>query len=146
MMFEKLRRRLAMDMAPFSKKPPAAAADAQISELAARGEAELGIVLPEPYMEFLREMNGFAWNDAIMYGCDADGERPGVDLVEQNKSWHDNEWNKRYLFLGESSISWYVFDSADGRYKLLDLPSGADMEIFDGFHDLVAALVAVAVG
>ena len=31
-------------------------------------------------------------------------------MIENNKIWYENEWQKKYLFLGESDISWYVYD------------------------------------
>ena len=50
-------------------------------------------------------VNGF-----ILYGADEpllkkEPNQHVNGLIDCNKVWHENEWQKQYLFLGESSIS-----------------------------------------
>ena len=73
----------------------------------------------------------------ILYGVDEPllNEAPNQHingLIDCNKVWYENEWQKQYLFLGEGSISWYVYDLKTKMYYELDNPSG---EISEEFHD-----------
>jgi len=98
---------------------------------------ELGIALPEEYLKILRTINGIEYNGFILYGVDEPllNEAPNQHingLIDCNKVWYENEWQKQYLFLGEGSISWYVYDLKTKMYYELDNPSG---EISEEFHD-----------
>ena len=44
---------------------------------------------------------------------------------------------KQYLFLGEGSISWYVYDLNTKRYCELDNPSGELREDFDDLEQMI---------
>lgn len=97
---------------------------------------ELAIALPEEYLKILRTINGIEFNGFILYGVDEPllGEAPDQHvngLIDCNKVWHENEWQKQYLFLGEGSISWYVYDLKTKKYCELDNPSGELSEEFD---------------
>ncbi len=100
-------------------------------------KVELGIALPEEYLKILRTINGIEYNGFILYGVDEPllNEAPNQHingLIDCNKVWYENEWQKQYLFLGEGSISWYVYDLKTKMYYELDNPSG---EINEEFHD-----------
>ncbi len=103
---------------------------------------ELGITLPEEYLKILRTINGIEFNGFILYGVDEPllMEAPNQHvngLVDCNKVWYENEWQKQYLFLGESSISWYVYDLETKKYYELDNPSGEIMEEFNDFEQML---------
>ncbi len=98
---------------------------------------ELGIALPEEYLKILRTINGIEYNGFILYGVDEPllNKAPNQHingLIDCNKVWYENEWQKQYLFLGEGSISWYVYGLKTKMYYELDNPSG---EISEEFHD-----------
>ena len=98
---------------------------------------ELSIALPEEYLKIMRTINGIEYNGFILYGVDEPllNEAPNQHingLIDCNKVWYENEWQKQYLFLGEGSISWYVYDLKTKMYYELDNPSG---EISEEFHD-----------
>lgn len=101
-------------------------------------EDGLNTALPEEYIKVLRVVNGLEYNGVILYGADEtilkEAPRQTVNgLIDCNQVWYENEWQKQYLFLGESSISWYVYDLRAAKYYALDNPSG---EISEEFEDL----------
>ena len=62
-------------------------------------------------------------------------------LIEQNEIWYEVESQRAYLFLGESNISWYVYEIATGRYMELDNPSGQEMAAFDSCAEMLEKLL-----
>lgn len=107
---------------------------------------ELGIALPEEYLKILRIVNGIEFNGIILYGVDEPllKEAPNQHvngLIDCNKVWYENEWQKQYLFLGEGSISWYVYDLNTKRYCELDNPSGELSEEFDDLEQMLDKMV-----
>lgn len=108
---------------------------------------ELAIALPEEYLKILRTINGIEFNGFILYGVDEPllGEAPDQHvngLIDCNKVWHENEWQKQYLFLGEGSISWYVYDLKTKKYCELDNPSGELSEEFDDLEQMFDKMLA----
>lgn len=104
-------------------------------------EEELGLALPEDYIKILKTVNGIEFNGVILYGVDESllKEAPKRDvngLIDCNKVWYENEWQKQYLFLGEGSISWYVYDLKAEKYYELDNPSGEISEEFGDFEQM----------
>lgn len=105
-------------------------------------EDNLNITLPEDYIKVLREVNGIEFNGIILYGVDEPilkevPDRHVNGLIDCNKVWYENEWQKQYLFLGESSISWYVYDLKTQKYYELDNPSGEISEEFISFEQML---------
>lgn len=105
-------------------------------------EKELNLTLPEDYIEILRAVNGIEFNGMILYGVDEsilkEAPKQRVNgLIDSNKVWYENEWQKQYLFLGEDSISWYVYDLKTNKYYELDNPSGEISAEFDDFEQMV---------
>lgn len=107
---------------------------------------ELNIDLPNEYIEVLRIINGMEFNGFILYGIDQrlldeQQNEKIYGLIEYNKLWYENEWNKQYIFLGESNMSWYVYDLAAHKFCELDNPSGAEMEKFNNLDHMVEKLL-----
>ena len=103
---------------------------------------ELGIALPEEYLKILRIVNGIEFNGFILYGVDESllQEAPARSvngLIDCNQVWYENEWQKQYLFLGEGSISWYVYELKTKKYCELDNPSGELSEEFDNLEQML---------
>lgn len=102
---------------------------------------ELNIDLPDEYVNILKEINGLEFNGFILYGIDENilnstPKQETTGLIESNKIWYDNEWQKQYAFLGESNISWYVYDLKTKNYLELDNPSGRIIQEYTKFGDL----------
>lgn len=102
---------------------------------------EFDITLPEDYIKILRVVNGIEFNGIILYGVDEPilkevPKQPINGLIDCNKIWYENEWQKQYLFLGEGSISWYVYELKTKKYYELDNPSGEISEEFNNFEQM----------
>lgn len=96
---------------------------------------ELDVSLPNEYETFLSLVNGIEFNGFILYGIDdylLKNERNQIStgMLESNKLFYDNAYQKQYLFLGESSISWFVYKLSNQTYHILDNPSGSEILSF----------------
>ena len=74
--------------------------------------------IPQQYLDVLSRINRIEFNGFILYGVDQyllehKMKQPVYGLLEFNHIWHENEKQREYLFLGESNISWYVY-----QYKI----------------------------
>ena len=117
-----------------------------ISSWAAQVQNTLGVQPPQEFIDVLRHVNGFEWNGFILYGVDRGAfptapEYSVYGLIEQNEVWYEVESQRAYLFLGESNISWYVYEIATGRYMELDNPSGQEMAAFDSCAEMLEKLL-----
>lgn len=56
--------------------------------------------------------------------------------------WYENEWQKEYVFLGVSCISWYIYELASKRYFELDNPSGSKVKEFDSLQSMLEKLLS----
>lgn len=110
---------------------------------------EFKIDLPNEYVNFLRTVNGIEFNGFILYGIDQrlliKPQNQLINgLIEYNSIWYENEWQKQYIFLGESNISWYVYDLSKCKYYELDNPSGRESEMFVSMECLVEKILGDA--
>lgn len=110
-------------------------------------KAELKVDLPNEYVKILEVVNGIEFNGFILYGIDQyllnmQQNQSINGLIEYNKIWYENEWQKQYIFLGESNISWYVYDLKECKYCELDNPSGRKNEVFNSLEFLVEKLLS----
>ena len=63
------------------------------------------IVLPGSYIELLEKINGLDFNGLVIYGVDeVDDEIQG--FIETNEIWYENDWQKQYIFFGDSDTAW----------------------------------------
>ncbi len=112
-------------------------------------KAELNVDLPNDYAKILERVNGLEFNGFILYGIDQNllSKQPNQSingLIEYNKIWYENEWQKKYIFIGESNISWYVYDFAECKYVELDNPSGRQNEVFSSLDYMVEKILSDA--
>lgn len=103
---------------------------------------EFSVEFPREILPILKVVNGLEFNGFILYGLDQyllqDKLNQSVyGFIEYNKIWHENSWQKKYLFIGESNISWYVYDFGKLKYFELDNPSGEIIKSFDSIEWLV---------
>lgn len=112
-------------------------------------KSELNVDLPNDYVKILKRVNGLEFNGLILYGIDQYllSKQPNQSingLIENNKLWYENEWQKKYIFIGESSVSWYVYDLEESKYLELDNPSGEEIEVFSGLECMVEKMLSDA--
>lgn len=131
----------------FGKEVNEGATRQEVELLKKVAEEKLDIALPEEYLNVLGTINGIEFNGFILYGIDENilgriSKQHINGLVDCNEIWYENEWQKQYIFLGESGISWYVFDIETGKYQILDMPSGELCEEFEHFEDMLENLLS----
>lgn len=92
-------------------------------ELEALKEAakEEGEEIPEDYLEVLKRIDGYENNGYSLYGTEREGRK---GIISMNQIWHENQEQKKYVFIGESDINWYVYEREEKKYLQLDKPSG----------------------
>ncbi|TXC85787.1 SMI1/KNR4 family protein [Metabacillus litoralis] len=101
------------------------------------------ILLPEAYIEFLRNVNGLDFNGLVIYGVDKVLLDNEVDedihgFIETNELWYENEWQKKYIFFGDSDTAWYCYDQQESVYVELDKPSGTLIQSFENFDFMLS--------
>ena len=112
-------------------------------------KAKLNVNLPNDYKKILEQVNGLEFNGFILYGIDQNLLRGQPNqsingLIEYNKIWYENEWQKKYIFIGESNISWYVYDLEERQYFELDNPSGRVIGLFSDLESIVEKILSDA--
>lgn len=103
--------------------------------------------LPVSFINFLEEVNGLEYNGYIIYGINDPAVvclQPVYDIYEYNEIWHENDEMRRYLFIGESNLSWYVYDTKSEIYAELDNPSGRLINSFDTLDLLLSQVLQEA--
>ncbi|MCC5804373.1 SMI1/KNR4 family protein [Rossellomorea vietnamensis] len=120
------------------------ASDSEIIKMNLIIQQKLGnIIIPEPYIEFLKEVNGLDFNGLVMYGVDEEILEKEIDekihgFIETNAFWYENDWQKQYIFLGESDTAWYCYVPKENVYVELDKPSGTLMQSFKSFDAMLS--------
>lgn len=133
----------------YGEKINIGATEEEIKIFIKRVKHEFKIDLPNEYIEILRTVNGVEFNGFILYGIDEElldtPQNQRINgFIKCNEIWYENEWQKKYIFLGESNISWYVYDMILRRYFELDNPSGREMEAFIGLDYLMERVLSDA--
>ena len=126
----------------FNDKLNTTATDSEVQKLRERMKESFSIDLPSEYEEFLKTVNGLDFNGLVLYGVDSyllDTERDEsiCGLIETNEIWYENEFQKGYLFFGDSNIAWFCKNLSDGTYLELDKPSGTVMNTYNDFNTML---------
>ena len=113
-------------------------------------EKNFNVILPNDYLDFLKNFNGIEFNGFIIYGVDKDllsitTHNHINGLIEFNTIFYENEHQKKYIFLGENNISCYVYDIKLGVYFELDNPSGIKINEFASFKDMLKSFIEYAI-
>ncbi len=137
------------EMAMYGEKVNSGAGEKEIVQFNEKLEEELNIHLPREYIKLLKVINGIEFNGFILYGIDEEllEKTPNQSisgLIELNKTWYENEWQKSYVFWGESNTSWYVYDDIDKKYYELDNPSGTVCEEFADLESMLEKILTDA--
>ena len=148
-MWQEALEEVANTMKMFGEAVNEGLAEVDVHNFVATIEQELKCSLPIEYLEILKVVNGLEFNGSILYGADEQftGSVPNQainGLLDNNKVLYENEWQQRYLFLGENSVSWYVYDLQAKQYLELDNPSGGVMQAFACCEEMVERLLRVA--
>lgn len=123
------------------------ASEQEISILVDSIKEELNIDIPDGVISLLKIVNGLEFNGYILYGIDEDlledtPEQAINGLISNNLDWiYENEDLKKYLFIGDSSDSWYVFDTEASEYLILDKPSAVIIESFENIESMLDSIL-----
>ncbi len=125
----------------------AGASEMELAKLKKHVRSDLEKDLPNEYISILKIMNGLEFNGFILYGIDEEfleeiPKQPINGLISFNKDWYENEDQKKYLFLGESNSSWYVYDTKKKQYIELDNPSGQEMSKYNNFYKMLENMLS----
>lgn len=109
----------------------------------------LKTLLPKSYTEFLNIVNGLVFNGLVIYGVDKyflekEVEEDIHGFIETNELWYENEWQKQYLFFGDSDTAWYCYDRKSNVFTELDKPSGTLMQSFEDFDPMLSNALETA--
>ncbi|MCL1853103.1 MAG: SMI1/KNR4 family protein [Peptococcaceae bacterium] len=85
------------------------------------------------YIDLLANYNGINFNGLFLYSISQEDEH---SIYEENDILWENEDQKKYIFFGDDSISWYCVSIRDMTYHILDKPSGTVMQSFNSFFDM----------
>lgn len=126
----------------FNDKLNTPATDTEVQKLRERVKKSFNVDLPSEYEEFLKTVNGLDFNGLVIYGVDpslleTERDEQICGLIDTNEIWYENEWQKIYLFLGDSDIAWFCKNLSDGTYLELDKPSGTVMETYNDFNTML---------
>ncbi|MBL3889646.1 SMI1/KNR4 family protein [Bacillus cereus] len=133
----------------FNDKLNTPATDSEVKKLRERMKKSFNVDLPSEYEEFLKTVNGLDFNGLVLYGVDSyllDTERDEsiCGLIETNEIWYENEFQKEYLFLGDSNIAWFSKNLSDGTYLELDKPSGTVMNTYNDCNTMLEEALKTA--
>lgn len=131
----------------YGEKVNIGATEDEIEIFFKEAKVELNVDLPNDYANILEIVNGLEFNGFILYGIDQSllSKQPNQSingLIEYNKIWYENECQKKYIFIGESNISWYVYDFTECKYVELDNPSGRENEVFSSLEYMVEKILS----
>ena len=118
----------------------------EIDKLLEEAKEQLEIELPKEYLDTISIINGMEFNGFILYAIDEyllehENNQSISGLIDSNQVWHENEEQKKYLFLGESDISWYVYEYEKKRFIELDNPSGREICTYNNFDEMFNKLL-----
>ena len=108
---------------------------------------EVKIFIEQEYSRFLTKVNGLDFNGSVLYGLKTDDNCSAevYDFFDYNNIWHEVEENKRFVFIGENNISWFVYNLSNDEYLELDMPSAEVVEKFNSLDDLLESFLSDAI-
>lgn len=118
------------------------ATDTEVQRLREHVKEKFNVVLPREYEEFLKTVNGLDFDGLVLYGVDSSLLETKKDehicgFIDTNEIWYENEFQKEYLFFGDSNIAWFCKSLSDGTYLELDKPSGTVMNTYNDFNTML---------
>ncbi|PEO17434.1 YrhA family protein [Bacillus wiedmannii] len=120
------------------------ATDTEVQRLREYAKEKFNVDLPSEYEEFLKTVNGLDFDGLVLYGVDSplletekDEHEHICGFIDTNEIWYENEFQKEYLFFGDSNIAWFCKSLSDGTYLELDKPSGTVMNTYNDFNTML---------
>jgi len=106
--------------------------------------------IPQGYIDFLKILNGFAWNGIEFFSTDqvTDPETNFMlnDIVSANEQFveYNNDFlnTQNYVQLGRADEDLYVYNLGNGRYEVLDRTGRDVMDEFETFEAMFVGVTA----
>lgn len=131
----------------FEREPLAPASAEDIEAFAQKVKEASGLDLPEQYLEFLGEANGFNFNGVFIYMIDTDDldsqKLPSFlseNMVVEGLSGKEDRW----FYFGHSDLWFYAYNPADSTYHALDRESLSSAQEFEDFDDMMCGALEEA--
>lgn len=143
-MIEDILKKLADDDGAMIVRPASSKDLAQCQ----KDMAEIGLPpVPQGYIDFLREVNGFAWNGIEFFSTDqvTDPESNYTlnDIVTANEDFVEyNDDLEGCVLLGRADDDLYVYNTVNEKYEVLDFTGHDVMEDYDAFDALFEGVVS----
>lgn len=102
-------------------------------------------VLPDDYVDFLRVMDGFAFNGVELFSsscyiCDENYTLLDVALVNENFDVYEGE--DVLLWIGRDDLDYYCYNATTGKYEIRDHESLSDVwDSYDTFEHFFVDVV-----
>lgn len=113
--------------------------------------SKFGHEIPEEYFNFLKYINGFEFNGCMLFGADQEflTMSPQEDfqgLIEENEEWFFDKDIKDSIYLGDTGLSWYVYNIEEGYYEELDCPSSSLNKRYKDLYEMIEDVIVLALG
>ncbi|MBL1227059.1 YrhA family protein [Enterococcus sp. BWR-S5] len=136
--------------ARFNSKLNAGASNEEIRALNLKFNMKHNYPLPKEYLEILKVINGIDYNGFVLYGADSELllDKPNQEIqgvIDSNVVWYEFvDPEKKYIFLGDDSISFYVYERATEKYWIIDRPSTDPIEEYQTVDELFNEMLTTA--
>ena len=144
----KLITQIGEEMSKYCEELNTRMSEFEIKQLEYKFEARFSVKLHKEYALLLALVNGIEWNGFIIYGIKNEMESEStneiIDLFDMNEVWHENVSLRKYIFIGDSCISWYCYDKTLKKFVELDKPSGSKVDEFEDFGELLNSVLSNA--
>ncbi len=121
----------------------------EAERFAARVKTQLGVDLPQEYIDFIQEADGFAENGVFLYSVDQeDPEMQGMpSVINENIQWGiaakaGTEW----LYLGHSDLWLYGQNLQTKKFHALYKDTVKSIKEFESFDNMVTNMMKEALG
>jgi hypothetical protein len=143
-MYQDLLREHIEDKKRYGESPQAPCSPEALGRLGQRAQDELGVAVPQAYLDFLALTNGLDSNGLVIYAAETcpvvgyeDKDMRILGLVEANQLWWDSPPRKGFLAFGDSSMDVYVYDIAESKYRIISRQGIRSGEEFPSFEAML---------
>ncbi|WP_026493207.1 MULTISPECIES: YrhA family protein [unclassified Butyrivibrio] len=122
------------------KELNAPAKDNEIAKFESEAKKRLGQEIPDEHMALFKIVNGFSFNGVNVYGVDEEllEKKPEevYSFIELNEMWK-RHYEGNGLYLADTDLYFYVFDSKNGGYYRLTNPMGDEDKKYNSYEDMM---------
>ena len=140
-MWEKEIESIKKEFAGWGYKVNEPASDEEIGKFCAKVKEKFQVEVPDDYIGFLKEINGYSFNGLFVYGIDEDlldkapnGSSAGFVEYNDEKSLFDEE---KWIYFAESEFGLYVFRVNEAAYYKIEDCSYNIIKKYDSFVDMI---------